>query len=279
MAFKISGFGASQKEKKSTTPTYEIYQQTIAPRKSLVQIRFPGKGMALTYYNDQFDLKPGDRVYVDGKLEGLLGRVMEVNYNFKIKVSDYKKIIAVVNTDVSGTFYMAGSHFVTFDAAALPIEKIKLWFKAPEKEDEEVISSSDDSSFLLSNLKGMNISGTIAERGHAYYLENRVSYLSIDGAKGFAIVEGNNSYFVEFQYHNGEISHLICDCPCAYTCKHEFATMLQLSETLELIEKHYSAEYTSSNYFVAIAKGTLFSFAIDGKETGSFTLQSSHTAE
>ena len=272
MAFKISGFGASQKEEKSIAPTYETYQQNIAPRKSLVQIRFPGKGMALTYYNDQFDLKTGDRVYVDGKLEGLLGRIMEVNYNFKIKVSDYKKVIAVVDTDVSGEFHMAGSHFVTFDTSTLPVDKVKLWFKAPEKEDEEVISSSDDSSFLLSDLKGMNISGTIAERGHEYYLENRVSYLCLDGTKGFAIVEGSNSYSVEFQYQNGEISHLICDCPCACTCKHEFAAMLQLRETLELIEKHYSAQYARSNYFAAITKGTLFSFAIDGKETGSFTL-------
>lgn len=272
MAFKISGFGASQKEENSIAPAYETYQQTIAPRKSLVQIRFPGKGMVLTYYNDQFDLKTGDRVYVDGKLEGLLGRVMEVNYNFKIKVSDYKRVIAVVDTDVSGEFHMAGSHFVTFNTTALPIEKIKLWFKAPEKEGEEVISSSDDSAFLLSDLKGMNINGTIAERGHEYYLENRVSYLYLDGAKGFAIVEGSKSYFIEFQYHNGEISHLICDCPCACTCKHEFAAMLQLRETLELIEKHYCAQYARSDHFAAIAKGTLFSFAIDGKETGSFTL-------
>ena len=272
MAFKISGFGASQKEETITKPTYETYPKAIVPRKSLVQIRFPGKGMALTYYNDQFDLKPGDRVYVDGKLEGLLGRVMEVNYNFKIKVSDYKKVIAVVNTEVNGQFYMAGSHFVTFDTTALPTEKIKLWFKAPEKEGEDIISSSDDSTFLLNDLTGMKIAGSVAERGHAYYLENRVSYLCLDGTKGFAIIEGSQSYFVEFQYQNGEISHLICDCPYAGTCKHTFAAMLQLHETLALIEKYYSAEYTGSGYFAAIAKGTLFSFAIDGKEAGSFIL-------
>lgn len=272
MAFKISGFGALQKEATDTAPVYETYQQTIAPRKSLVQVRFPGKGMALTYYNDQFDLKAGDRVYVDGKLAGLLGRVTEVHYNFRIKISDYKKVVAVVDTDVSGEFHMAGSHFVTFDASALPVDKIKLWFKAPEKEDEEVISGSDDSSFLLIDLKDMNISGAIAERGHDYYMENRVRYLCLDGHKGFAIVEGSESYVVEFQYKNGEISNLICDCPCACTCKHAFAAMLQLRETLELIEKHYSIEYARSDYFAAIAKGTLFSFVIDGKEVGSFTL-------
>lgn len=270
MAFKISGFGASQTKENNIAPNYEMHPQTEIPRKSLVQIRFPGKGMALTYYNDQFDLKSGDQVYVDGKMEGLLGQVMEVNYNFKIKISDYKKVIAVVDTDVSGAFYMAGSHFVTFDPSALPLDKIKLWFKAPEKEDEEIISSSDDSSFPLSNLNGMNISGTIAERGHAYYLENRVSYLCLDGTKGFAIVEGSTSYFIEFNYQNGEISHLICDCPCACTCKHEFAAMLQLRETLALIEAHYLAEH--SGYFAAITKSALFSFAVNNKETGCFTL-------
>ena len=90
--------------------------------------------------------------------------------------------------------------------------------------------------------------------------------------KGFAIVEGSESYTVEFQYSNGEISQLICDCPCACTCKHEFVTMLQLRETLEIIEKHYGKEYNRTGYFAAITKGTLFSFAIDGKKTGSFTL-------
>lgn len=272
MNFKICGFGTFQKEVPEATAADQIYPQATAPRKSLVQVRFPGKGMALTYYNDQFDLKPGDRVYVDGKLEGLLGWVTEVNYNFKIKISDYKRVIAVVDTDVRGEFHMAGSHFVTFDSSALPVDQIKLWFKAPEKEDAEVISCSDDSSFLLSDLKGMNISAAIAEHGHEYYTENRVSYLCLDRHKGFAIVEGSESYAVEFQYCNGEISHLICDCPCACTCKHAFAAMLQLCETLEMIEKHYSEAYECTGYLAAIAKGTLFSFAIDNKQTGSFTL-------
>ena len=272
MAFRISGFGAGSQEKKEMVSTYQEDLKTIVPRKSLVQVRFPGKGMALTYFNDLFDIKGGDRVYVDGKLEGQLGHVVDVSYNFKIKISDYKRVIAVVDTDVRGEFHMAGSHFVTFDSSALPVDQIKLWFKAPEKEDAEVISCADDSSFLLSDLKGMNISAAIAERGHEYYMENRVSYLCLDRHKGFAIVEGSESYAVEFQYCNGEISHLICDCPCACTCKHAFAAMLQLCETLEIIEKHYSEAYECTGYLAAIAKGTLFSFAIDSKQTGSFTL-------
>lgn len=104
--------------------TYEADVRTIVPRKSLVQVRFPGKGMALTYFNDLYDLKVSDQVYVDGKLEGQLGRITEISYNFKIKISDYKKVIAVVDTTVHGQFYMAGSHFITFDPATLPAVQV-----------------------------------------------------------------------------------------------------------------------------------------------------------
>lgn len=272
MTFKISGFGSTPVDKKNIMPAYQPEKETISPRKSLVQVRFPGRGMALSYYNDQFDLKVGDLVYVDGKLEGQLGHITDVNYNFKIKISEYKKVIAVVDTEVHGQFYMAGSHFVAFDPSVLSKEQISMWFKAPTKEDDEFVSGSDDTSFRLDDLKGMNITSAIAERGHEYYIENRVRYICLDGTQGYAIVEGNESYAIEFEYHNGEISHLICDCPCSYNCKHEFAAMLQLRETLELIDKHYAEEFERTGYFAAINKGTLFAFAVDGKETGSFTL-------
>ena len=241
--------------------------------KSVVQIRFPARNMILAYFNDKFDLRRGDLVYVDGKLEGLRGVVVDVAYNFKIKVSQYQKVIALVDTEVHGKFYLAGSHFVTFDREALPKAKAVTWFKAPDKEDDEYVSGSgDDTSFSLDNLKEMKISPEIAERGHEYYIENRVRYLSIDGTKGYAIVEGTESYEVEFTYDAGQISHLICGCFCSYNCKHEFAAMLQLRETLDLIEKNYDSEYERSGYFAAICKGTLFNLAVDGKESGSITL-------
>lgn len=272
MKFTIGGFASDRREEKIMDAVYEALHEAVIPRKSLVQVRFPGRGMALSYYNDQFDLKPGDFVYVDGKLEGQLGRVTDVSYNFKIKLSDYKRVIAVVNTKVSGQFFMAGSHFVSFEPGCIPKEQISLWFKAPSNEDEEYVSSTDETSFRLDDLKSMNITAAIAERGHEYYMDNKVRYLCVDGSHGFAIVEGGESYTVEFEYKNGEISQLICDCPCSYNCKHEFAAMLQLRETLELIEKHYAEEYKQTGYFSTINKGTLFTFAIDGKETGSFTL-------
>lgn len=272
MAFKI-GFAAEKPEKKSTETVSMAPQQTApTPRKCVVQVYFTDRNMTLAYYNDRFDLHCGDLVYVDGKLEGLRGRVVAINYNFKIKMSDYKRVIAVVDTSVSGQFFMAGAHFVTFDREAVPCSKVVTWFKAPLKGEEELVSGSDDTAFLLDDLRGMNISAAIAERGHEYYMDNKVRYISVDGTKGYAIVEGREGYEVEFDYSNGKVRGLTCSCFCSCNCKHEFAAMLQLKEVLEWIEKHYAGEYERTGYFAAVNKGMLFAFAIDGKENGTFTL-------
>lgn len=271
MKYKI-GFASESFEDTKKETAYPTQVKTIVPRRSVVQIYFPQRGMTLAYYNELFDLKVGDLVFVDGKLEGLRGRVTEVNYNFKIKLSDYQRVIAVADTEVHGEFFTASSHFVTFDPAVLPKEKALLWFKAPNNEDDEFVSGCDDTTFPLDDLKQMKVSSAIAERGHDYYLNNKVRYICLDGSRGFAIVEGNEAYEVEFDYHSGEISGLTCSCFCAYPCKHEFAAMLQLKETLEKIEKNYSEEYTRTGYFAAIDKDVLFYIAMSGKETGKITL-------
>jgi len=244
----------------------------LTPRKSVARIHFPARNMTLSYYNDAFDLKRGDIVYVDGKLEGLRGRVVDLTYNFKIKLSDYKRVIGVADTQVRGEFHFAGSHFVSFDRAALPYEKIITWFKAPEKEDEVYVSGNDEQSFRLDDLSTMKISGSVAERGHDYFVENKVSYICLDGAHGRAIVEGSQAYELEFDYCNGEVQNLTCSCFCSYPCKHEFAAMLQLRETLGIIEKNYAKLYDETCYFAAVSKGTLLNFAVDGKDTGSIVL-------
>ena len=245
---------------------------TNAPRKSVVKIYFPSRNITLAHFNDKFDLHTGDKVYVEGKYEGVPGRVTEVSYNFKIKLADYKKVIALVDTEVKGQFYMAGSHFITFDSSALTAEKVRYWFMAPVNEEDIMVSGCDDSTFSLDNLNEMKVSPAIAERGHKYYMDNRVKYLSIDKNRGYAIVEGSENYEVEFTYTDGQIGNMLCNCYCSGNCKHEFATMLQLKDLLEVIADSYSAEYAASGYFAAMDKATLFATAIAGKEKGSFTL-------
>ena len=131
-----------------------------------------------------------------------------MNYNFKVKVSDYKKVIALVDTDIKGKLFSAGSHFITFDRKALPKEKIKLWFIPPDTGNGETVTGRDNSCFDLGNLKSMKVSAETAERGYNYYAENEAVYLSLEGDKGYAIVEGTKPYEVEFKYRNGKISAL-----------------------------------------------------------------------
>lgn len=270
MKFRI-GFSADPQEE-STRVVPSVPQRSAAPVKSVVQVHFPARNMTLSYYNDLFDLHRGDTVYVDGKLEGLRGRVVNVNRNFRIKLSDYQRVIALADTNVRGTFHLAGSHLVTFDPNTLPYSSVRTWFRAPDKEDEEYSSGHDDDSFFLNDLNGFKASSAIFDRGQKYYAENRVAYLSLNGHLGRAIVEGTAPYEVQFEYDGGQISAFTCDCFCSYPCKHQVAVLLQLKETLEHITKHYADLHSDSNYFAAVSRSAFFSFALDGRESGSITL-------
>lgn len=267
MKFPI-GFAFNDESKK--VEMEPLIQQTTVPVKSLLQVYFPERNQTLTYFNDQFDLKRGDFVFVDGKLEGIRGIVREVNKNFKIKVSDYKKVISVADTKVTGQMHMASSHFVSFDPAVLPYGKIRTWYLPPVKAEDEYETGNDDTVIALDKLGDMKVSQAVWERGREYYMDNHVRYLCINAGHGKAIVEGERAYEVEFDFADGEIRNLICSCPCGYTCKHEVASMLQLKDTLEKIEKNYVELY--KDYFAIIEKHTLFQFAIQFKQTGRFAL-------
>lgn len=273
MTFKI-GFTASEEkaEELAALASVPAAPEERPPRRSVVRVHFPQRNMTLAYYNDRFDLRYGDIVYVDGKLEGKLGRVEEINYNFRIDLADYKRVIAVVDTTVSGRFYLAGSHFLTFDRSALPREKVVSWFKAPPKPDVEYVSGSDESSFSLDNLNGIRIDPAAAGRGCSYYAENRVRYLCLDGTKGYALVEGTKPYDVEFEFSDGMIYALTCSCYCAGACKHEYAAMRQMQELFDRIKKNYGEEYIQNRYFAAVTREILFSCALHGRNTGTLML-------
>lgn len=265
------GFNTKTDVPSTAEKPVSVYSDEIKPRKSVVQVRFPSRGMTLAYYNDRFDLKAGDLVYVDGKLEGKRGIVVDVNYAFKIRLSDYKRVIAVVDTSVSGSFRIAGSHVITFDRSVLPFEKARSWFKAPENDEDYAVGSDDSASFPLNDLSLMDIAPAIAERGHNYYLENRVSYFSLDGTRGAAVVEGTEPYEVEFDYYDGEIRSLTCSCFCSYNCKHEFAVMLQLREMINFIEKNCGGKF--DGYFAAISKEVFINTIMSNRNAGIINLE------
>ena len=270
MSFKI-GFKANDYDERIGTSDV-VEQAKITPVKSVVKVHFPSRGYAWSYYNDSFDLHKGNIVYVDGKLEGKPGIVLDVNYNFKIKISDYKKVIAVADTSVKGEVHFAGSHLVAFEQTVIPYEKVIRWFKAPDKPEDEIVCGNDDTSFFLDDLAQMNAQPDIMHRGYDYYYDDKVTYICINGENGHAIINGREIYEVEFKYLNGEISNLTCDCFCSYTCKHEVAAMLQLRDIIQTITNNYADKYEQTNYFAAISKSAFFSIVIDSHEIGSITL-------
>lgn len=247
----------------------DSYTPVVCPRKSVVDVFFAARNMTCSYYNDQFDLKRGDIVFVDGKLEGLKGRVVEVNYNFKIKLSEYKRVIAVVDTSVEGELFFAGSHMISFECGVIPAGKIAKWFLPPRKEEDEIVCGSDDFEFYLDHLDTMNVEAAVFERGKNYFLANKVRYINLGGRTGYAIVEGSKPYEVEFEYQDGKIKNLTCTCYCNYHCKHEVAAMLELRALLDLIEENYKEQFTETEYFAAIDTASLLMHAVGGKKHGS----------
>ena len=250
MAFKIGFTAKTENEDKRTIENPPVPKETPIVKKSVVEVYFPNRDLTCSYYNDMFNLKRGDIVYVEGKLEGLPGRVVEINYNFKIKLSDYKRVIGVAN---------------------LTYKQVATWFKAPDNEEEEYVSSSGDEVFNLNDLSGMNIKNEVAERGHEYYMENRVVYIELNHGKSRALVTGSKTYDVEFFYKDEDITELVCNCYCTRACKHEFAAMLQLRDILTIIKNEYPF-IDHNDYLAAISKTSFFEFVIDGNTNGTYTM-------
>ena len=225
-------------------------EKTAVP--SVVRVKFPSHNRELDYFNDQFDLKVGDLVFVDGKLSGQRGRIVAVSKHFKIKIEDYKHVIGLADTCVNGQFRNAGSHLVTFDRRVLPYDQFRTWVLPPKDDDTEYFVHFDEESIDLNNSNAWPMHRDIMERGIDYYRDNRVLYLSLDGSRGRAIVDSTHPYEVEFSCDSEMIQTLSCDCPCGYHCKHEVAALLQLRETLEIINERYASDLSGSTYFAAV---------------------------
>lgn len=272
MKHKIGFSVDDNSENEGLKPLCDAKPDVMKAQKSLVRVHFWRLKKTLTYYNDMFDLKLGDIVFVDGKLENERGCVVEISYTFKIKLSDYKRVISVADTDVHGQLFMDYGCFYSFDKETLCKEKVRSWFFPPQNNDDDIVLSFGEDAFPLSDLNKMLISENAAHRGYEYYREGKVRYICLDKNKGYAIVDGTKFYEIEFEYNNGEISNLLCSCPCSGNCKHNFATMLQLRECLSYIENVLSNEVEYNDYFACVTKSTLFNLILGDKPTGSIIL-------
>lgn len=237
-------------------------------KKSLVRVFFSSRNLNLTYYNDRFDLHEGDFVYVSGKLDGLMGVVTEVLYCFKIRLSDYERVTALVDTKVKGEFYNIGSDFLTFDPSAMPYKKVLSWLRPPEKERAEYAYGSESRSFSLDDLSGMKLSADDIEKAKFCLEDGRVKYLSVCGTYGRALVLGKQLYEIEFRLKGGVITNLFCSCYETGYCGHSAAAILKLRQVLACIEESFADEYRKSGCFCVTDKNMLLKFSIGAKANG-----------
>lgn len=234
------------------------------PRPSLVEVYFPEREARYTYYNDRYDLQLGDAVFVEGKLEGVRGRVTGINYAFKIKLSDYKKVIYRAETHFIGTLAIAGSHFITDDPGVLSFSMVQGWLMPPPNSDDVVFGGGDE-PFPLDDLVQSGIPQHIAARGHEYFSHNRVLCIEKIGVHCRALVDGTQPYTVEWDLKNGMVSNLVCDCYCPGRCKHQFAALLQLQESLDAADR---MGWSTEDYLMVVSKSLVYEMAVMGRQSG-----------
>lgn len=234
---KIYGF-ADTEEKETETVAISDTDTEEKPVKSLVKVFFPEKGREYAYYNDSFDLKCEDRVFVSGKLYGQLGVVTGITTHFRINTADYKKVIARPDTVIKGTFVQAGDKMVSFDTNMTP-QKFRETIIAPPDPDAEpaggeIIYGEGWSVELECFEMSEDIDGDILERALDLCREGKVTYISLCGGKGIAFISGKSYHTVEFDFDGETVSNLYCDCryPDFCICKHETALLVTLKMLL-----------------------------------------------
>lgn len=235
---------------------------------TLVQVYFVAKDDAFLYLCEDIVLHEGDHVYVSGKMKDMLGIVVDVRHQFKVRPSKYERVIAKIDTQLQGEFKIFNRLLLSFDRKSLDKEKISQWFFPPQGE-EPYISTYRPDPFPLDDLTQFPIEHARLERGLQYYKEQRVVYVCIDDKYGYAIVRGSEYYEVEFEYNNGIIEDISCSCYCDGHCKHEFAVLLELQYTLQIVEREFKNEYSKNGYVATIDKDVVWQMSVRWSNKGT----------
>lgn len=267
---KIGFWAEKEPSEEQENKTQQCKAEETAAKKSVVRVYFPARGFACSYYNDKFDLKKGDGVYVDGKLEGLLGFITEVSYCFKIRLSEYKRVIYRVDTEIRGKLYLLGDFFAAFDRDVIPKEKILPWFVCPDNEDDVVCSYDEGAEAELSNPEFAC---------DKLPLSSVIPYFSIDKSAAFAVVNMGNGRSremneVEFTFDNVKARNMTCSCYEVGLCIHESTAVSALNGILAAIEKNkeFAEMYNKSGYMALIDKDSVIENTVNSNKTGCIEL-------
>lgn len=222
------GFSISNKEK--VKENKDITAPTVIdekPIRSVVTVHFVN-GREYPYYNDMFDLKVGDVVYVDGKLKGISGRVTEITTKFKVSLDFYKRVIAKLNLEFHGEFKNKSRFMVCENPNAFTIEQVKQWYFPPREEKEEFFVG-DGYTVNLDNMTACEDFDDIEFSDAVDIVDDgEVKFITVKNGKGYAIIKRNKPHLVEFEYKKGVVSNLLCDCIKPGLCDHSLAVCVAM---------------------------------------------------
>ena len=177
----------------------------------------------------------------------------------------YRREIDTTEVPSVDNFKLLGTHAVTFDRDAIPCSKAMRWLGVSPVAMQHTEAGQ---AFSLHELSKMGATDKITARGRDYKQKNKVAYISLDGTRGTALVAGTEPYIITFAYRDGIVQDISCTCSYPHRCKHEVAAMLQLRETLELIQRDFEKEFSSAGYFAALSKDEFFDCVMEHTEPG-----------
>ena len=219
-----------QEEAALTLPVPEPPKPVV---RSLVQVGFEDNNRVLTYYNDRFDLTPGDRVFVSGKLAGKPGIVESVTTKFKISLADYERVISLANLVIRGTYEKLIDKMVSYDSAALSADQFRVWCMPPQDEDAEIVTGDGYEIDLSSMSSPDEIKEEVFNRTLEYCRNGSVAYISAVNGIGTAFVHGTEWYEINFRLDGSSLVEMYCTCPYPGFCKHLLAVAITLNTLMK----------------------------------------------
>ena len=227
---RIVGFGQEEPKQEEKQQRGTVITEP-SPVRSLVSVSFEEGGRTLTYYNDRFDLNIGDRVFVSGKLSGKVGYVESVTTKFRIRLSDYEKVLSVAQTPVLGTYENKGDMMCSYDADTVSPEDFRKWVLPPkdEAEDEEIIFGDGYEISMDDPTSADGYDPSVMQRAVKYCQEGKIGYVSVRNGVGKAFVHGTKWYEIDFRLSGNVLREAYCDCPYPGLCKHLLAVIVLLS--------------------------------------------------
>ena len=226
----------------------------------IAKVRLPGAGRSLDYYNDEFYLEPGDKVFVSGKFYGKLGVVESVTTHFRVDKTKYKKVIGKPDCKIFGKFIRIADKMVSFDTNfdAEKFSAIIIPPPDPEAETQEEIVCGTGWNIDLADFEDSEaVNPDKLRLAIDYCKKGNVIYLSLKDGKGAAFIRGSQIYKVEFNFDGETVSDLFCGCPFNDNClcKHELAVLVTLRGLLGC------SEFEDKSYFVAFYENFFWNYA------------------